>query len=201
MYVLIDNKRQGFTISYDVEQISKDKHNVKTYRFSAQAGNIKEEDVAFLRKTFFNVPLFSSDIKQLCEILNEKTSAYSGTITITLMATAKHTFKFMITEHIDKSTRVAISLSPDQYNQLINIHAETNNKSLSATLKEIYLLGLAKQTLIGDIEDAKILAQIEHDALEHLKIEKNLRQQKTIKSTRKKRVKKFMDSKQGIKSA
>jgi len=137
------SKNPSFIITYTDSK--KDKRDIKKYRFSIESGNVKKEDLNYFRRLFFTVPIFNTDIEELCDLLNEKTKNYLGKkVTVLLMVTSKHTFKFEILDSLDKPIRVSMSLSEDEYNQLTNIHADSTNNTLSNTLKDIYLLGIEK---------------------------------------------------------
>ena len=145
MYDVIHDKSKNpsFIISYPDE--NKDKRDIKKYRFSVDAAEVTKEDLNYFRRLFFTVPIFNKDIGELCDLLNEKTKSYNGEkVTILLIVTAKHTFKFEILKRVEKPIRISISLSEDEYNQLTNTHAESTNNTLSNTLKDIYLLGIEK---------------------------------------------------------
>lgn len=135
------SKNPSFIITYT--DSNKDKRDIKKYRFSIESGNVQKEDLNYFRRLFFTVPIFNKDVEELCDLLNEKTKNYLGKkVTVLLMVTSKHTFKFEILDSVDKPIRVSMSLSEDEYNQLTNIHADSTNNTLSNTLKDIYLRGV-----------------------------------------------------------
>jgi len=163
MYALLNNKEKSFIITYDSKNMVKDKRNVKTYRFTVEAGNITKFDFLYFNHLFKDISIFNKDIEKICDILNNKTNIYSGNkVSISLFVTANHTFKFEIVDIFDiesnPTKRVAISLSNEEYNQLINIHAGTNNKTISHTMKEIYLKGLLKDINLSFKDLDKIIA-------------------------------------------
>jgi ribosomal protein L11 len=150
---------KSFIVSSDINKVAQDRRKVRTYRFTVEAGKVKKESFLYLNNLFSNID--EDILNKICNNLNEKTKAYQDNfVSISILATANHTFKFKIEDiysKTDKQTkRVAISLSNEEYNELINIHASTNNKTISHTLKEIYLHGLKqKNTVVSEMPTYK----------------------------------------------
>jgi len=160
VYTIINDMEKSFIVSADANKVAQDRRKVKTYRFTVEAGKVKKESFLYLNSLFNDID--EDILNKICNNLNEKTKAYHDNfVSISILATANHTFKFKIEDvfsKTDKQTkRVAISLSNEEYNELINIHAGTNNKTISHTLKEIYLHGLKqKNTLSSEIPTHKV---------------------------------------------